>query len=224
MTEPTAGPSHSSGRKRIPEPSSFLKSPMKKRSKRTVLRSNEKNIAINLYKLLNEMTATYPFKMDIIEKIAEVMGISKRTVFNIIQEYKEKGKVSSPEIPKGKKTIFEKQDSFVLSAIKRKVHQFYLNKELPTVDKILTAVNEDPDLPSFCRSTFYQILKKLKFSYMKRSRKSILLERPDLMAWRTNYLLKIKDYRKQNRKIYYTDETWLNEGTFLLLISIYIFN
>lgn len=47
---------------------------------------------------------------------------------------------------------------------------------------------------------------------MKRDRKSILIERDDIVRWRRRYLTTIRDYRRQNRPIYYLDETWLNEG------------
>lgn len=48
--------------------------------------------------------------------------------------------------------------------------------------------------------------------YMKRDRKSVLIERDDIVRWRRKYLTTIKEYRRQNRPIYYLDETWLNEG------------
>ncbi|KRT80449.1 hypothetical protein AMK59_7684 [Oryctes borbonicus] len=46
---------------------------------------------------------------------------------------------------------------------------------------------------------------------MNRDRKSVLIERDDTIRWRRRYLMTIKDYHCQNR-IYYLDETWLNEG------------
>lgn len=200
MSEPTAGPS-------------FLASPPKKRPKHTQLTENEKTIAINVYKYVERSMPTYPYKEEVLRTTATIMGVSRSTIIRIINEYKTTGELSSPppNIPAHRK-IIDDLDDFVLSAIRRKVHQFYYNNELPTIDKVLAAVNEDDDLPTFTRSTMYRILKKLNFVYTKRSRRSIMLDRPDLMIWRREYLLKIKDYRKQNKKIYYTDETWVNEG------------
>ncbi|KAJ8919255.1 hypothetical protein NQ315_003838 [Exocentrus adspersus] len=48
--------------------------------------------------------------------------------------------------------------------------------------------------------------------YVKRNRKSILIERHDIVRWRLGYLNSIKEFRKENRPIYYLDETWVNEG------------
>lgn len=219
--EPTPGTSSSSQRKRIPSPPSFLQSPMKKRPKRIVLRSSEKTTVINIYKLLMKTVTSYPYKTDVVNQVSEVMGISKTTVNRFLSEYRKTGKVTSPQKSEASHVVIGKLDDFTLTAIKRKVHEFYFNNELPTVDKVLTAVNNDQDLPSFTRTTMYNILKKLKFKYVKRFRKSILLERPDLLAWRTKYLLKIKDFRKENRKIYYTDETWVNEGKFKLYFCLH---
>ena len=107
---------------------------------------------------------------------------------------------------------FEKIDSFVKEAIRMKVHGFFRRRELPTVDRVLQAVNDDDQLPNFKRTTFFKILKDLNFKYQKRSRKSILLENEELQCWRRNYLRKIAQFRQQGRKIFYTDETWVNTG------------
>lgn len=216
--EPTPGPSNPRKHRDI----NFLTSPIKKRLKRGDVSSNEKNIAINIYKYVERNTPTFPVKADIMKTTAEIMGVSIATITRILSEYKTTGAVSSPDRAKPKFEIIAKLDDFILSAIRRKVHQFYFNNELPTVDKVLKAINDDGDLPNFKRTTLFKIIRKLNFKFEKRSRKSILLDRPDLMIWRRNYLLKIKDFRKENRKIYYTDETWVNEGNFFYFEYFFI--
>lgn len=196
-----------------PSTSSLLSSPLKKRPKHSRLTRNEKTIAVNVFKYVERTMTTYPYKTEIVKATAEVMGTSQRTIVNLLREYKTSGKVSSP--PKhitANNAVIAKLDDFVLTAIRRKVHQFYYAGELPTVNKILNEVNNDEDLPTFSRSTIYRVMKKLNFAFQKRSRRSILLDRPDLQIWRRKYLLQIKDFRKENRKIYYLDETWVNEG------------
>ncbi|XP_072400478.1 uncharacterized protein [Diabrotica undecimpunctata] len=47
---------------------------------------------------------------------------------------------------------------------------------------------------------------------MKRCRQSSLIEKSEVVIWRRNYIKKIRQYRTEKRKIYYLDETWLNEG------------
>lgn len=61
------------------------------------------------------------------------------------------------------------------------------------------------------RSTLYKTLKNLGFSYNKRGRNSILLERPDIVVWRRKYLDEVKAARQNGTTIYYLDE-WVNAG------------
>ncbi|KAL4721072.1 hypothetical protein ACJJTC_018574 [Scirpophaga incertulas] len=86
--------------------------------------------------------------------------------------------------------------------------------ELPSLKKVLTDVKEDDTLPNFKRSfiRFHKILKHLKFKYMKRQRNNTLIDRDDIILWRRKYLQKIKQYREENRRIFYMDETWVNAG------------
>ncbi|KAJ8967987.1 hypothetical protein NQ317_017429 [Molorchus minor] len=48
--------------------------------------------------------------------------------------------------------------------------------------------------------------------YLKRSRKSVLIERDDIVSWRRDYLRSIKQFRREGRSIYFLDETWCDEG------------
>ena len=73
-------------------------------------------------------------------------------------------------------------------------------------------INDDDDLPNLKEKTVSRLLKDMKFKFMKRSRSAVLIERPDIIAWRHRYLRQIKLYRQANRKIYYLDETWVNAG------------
>ncbi|GFW44305.1 DDE_3 domain-containing protein [Trichonephila clavipes] len=50
------------------------------------------------------------------------------------------------------------------------------------------------------------------FTFEKRKRQAVLLERHDIILWRRNYLRKITELREKNAPIYYSDETWVNEG------------
>ncbi|XP_049883814.1 uncharacterized protein LOC126379181 [Pectinophora gossypiella] len=201
MDDPTPGPS-----REIAPP------PPKIRKRSQNLTANEKLIALNVHAYVEKSMSTYPFKREVDEITADIMRTSTRTIRNIIKEKRTMGTTSSPQKHKDIKKIVDKLDDFTLSAIRLKIHQYYFDGELPTIKKVLTAVNEDDNLPNFTLSTMYKIMKKLNFKYAKRSRKSVLLDRPDLQVWRIIYIHKISDYRKENKKIYYLDETWVNEG------------
>ncbi|XP_025192835.1 uncharacterized protein LOC112592888, partial [Melanaphis sacchari] len=66
----------------------------------------------------------------------------------------------------------------------------WFNRELPTLDKILTVVNEDKSLPNFSRTSLYRLMKSMEFEYAKRGRNSA----------------------EEGRQIYFLDETWVNAG------------
>jgi hypothetical protein len=61
---------------------------------------------------------------------------------------------------------------------------FVFRHELPTVDKVLTAVNEDTILGTYRRTTFYNLLKELHFKYVRRGRDSMLIDKDDIILWR----------------------------------------
>ncbi|KAJ4437935.1 hypothetical protein ANN_13874 [Periplaneta americana] len=80
------------------------------------------------------------------EKVAEMTGkltgVEKASVYRIRREAKmNDNKLKSPV--KFRKTVplLEKYDEFTKSAIRYKVHQFFFRQELPTLDKILAALN-----------------------------------------------------------------------------------
>lgn len=149
---------------------------------------------------------------DLIVDISRTTGIGQRTIQTTLGEYKKEGTVSSPNKKKVRPTILQKVDEFDKNAIRQKIHNFWRNREVPTITKMLIAINEDDSLPNLKRTSFQLILKDLQFEYVKRNRNSALLEREDLILWRRNYVLKIRHYRAQNRPIYYLDETWVNAG------------
>ncbi|RVE40924.1 hypothetical protein evm_014428, partial [Chilo suppressalis] len=137
-----------------PSCSCTFSSPKKKRTKSGPLRSNEKELVINVFKHVEETWPkdSYPYKSDIMNKSAEILGLSRATVYRLVKEKKSTGRISSPPPPPSKLSLVDTLDDMDKAAIRRKVHTFFFNKEMPTLTK------------------------------------------------------------GEGRTIYYTDETWLNEG------------
>ncbi|RVE51291.1 hypothetical protein evm_004095 [Chilo suppressalis] len=168
-----------------PGPSSCctFSSPKKKRTKSGPLRSNEKELVINVLKHVEETWPkdSYPYKSDIINKSAEILGISRATVYRLVKEKKStgRGRISSPPPPPFKVSLMDTWDDMDNAAIRRKVHTFFLIRRCPPLTK---------------------------------SRKNGLIERDDIVLWRIKYLNNIVKLRSEGRTIYYADETWPNEG------------
>lgn len=166
---------------------------------------------INLYKTKMLQQPTLRIK-EVVKIISKELGIGQRTTQSTIAEYKNEKTVRSPNKTKIRATFKEKIDDFERDAIRRKVHEFWFRKQLPTLDKIVIAVNENPGLNTYKRSTLHLIIRDLNFAYVKRGRNSALIEGEDIVLWRTKYIEDIRNYLSQGRTIYYLDETWVNAG------------
>lgn len=99
--------------------------------------------------------------------LSKELSIGETTISNTIVQYRNNKTVLSPNKTKMFKNITSKIDDFNQYAIRRKIHQFWINRELPTLDKMLTVINEDDTLPSFSRSSLYRLLKSMEFEYCK---------------------------------------------------------
>lgn len=93
-------------------------------------------------------------------KISNSSGIEHRTIQTTLSEYKTKGTVLSPNITKNRPTVLQKIDEFDKNAIRQKIRNFWRNREVPTITKMLIAINEDEILPNLKRSSFQKVLKK----------------------------------------------------------------
>lgn len=144
---------------------------------------------------------------EIVQRTSKMSGIGLKTVERTLAEYKTKGTISSPNKRKIRETIIQKTDDFDQNAIRQKVHSFWFNREIPTLNNILAAVNEDINLPNFSKTSLHRILKHLNFEYIKKNRNSALIERNDIVCWRQTYLNRIKHFRLSGIPIYYLDET-----------------
>lgn len=173
--------------------------------------SRQNTMIINIYKDMKLKSPSKPYKEMMVE-ISNITGIGRNSIVSIISEYKKTGTVTSPNKTRNKKCLFDSIDNLDRNALRQKVYSFWLRKEIPTIDKILHAVNEDPALPDFKRTSLYSLIKKLDFVFTKRKRCSVLTEREDLLVWRQNYLYDVRKYREEGHTVYYLDETWLNAG------------
>ncbi|XP_049861992.1 uncharacterized protein LOC126355670 [Schistocerca gregaria] len=184
--------------------------PPKKRAKKKSLSSSEKHMVLNVYKM--KLLHPEQSMSDIVSKTAAATGVGHSSVYRVISEYKAKHYLKSPKKGKVRQKLSESFDDFNTNATRRKVHEFFFHNDLPTIDKVLTVVNEDADLGSFRRTTFYKLLREMNFKCVQHGRYSMLIDRDNIILWRRLYLRTIKQLRDEGRPIYYLDETWLNAG------------
>ena len=90
-------------------------------------------------------------------RIHNELEIGVENICKIINKYLAMGFVKSPNRKcVCNNTQFGMLDNFDQTAIQLKVHKFFRRNEVPTIDKLLKEVNDDPRLPNFKRSTFHR--------------------------------------------------------------------
>jgi hypothetical protein len=58
-----------------------------------------------------------------------------------------------------------------------------------------------------------RIVKSLGFKWRKcQSKREILIDRADIVVWRSSYLVKIKEYREKGHPIFCIDESWVDSN------------
>lgn len=174
---------------------------------------NEKSVILNVYnyfKLLNPANTID----NIVEMSSRIMGYGKSTVYRVLKEEKSTNCLTSPKPRRGGRKKLGKVDldECFRNAVRRMVHSFFLNKQIPTLDKVLQAITDDPDLPTISRNKLWKLLHELNFKFEKVGRQSVLIDSDEIVCWRRDYLRRIKKLREEHKNIFYLDETWVNEG------------
>ncbi|KAH9375370.1 hypothetical protein HPB48_006538 [Haemaphysalis longicornis] len=101
---------------------------------------------------------------------------------------------------------------FTLCALRNIVHDLFRRNEPPTAQKIPEEFRRSEHLPSLPTWTIRRLLRDIGFVFEKRERNSMMIQRQDVLIWPQRYLRQIAEYRQQHRKVFYTDETWVNTG------------
>lgn len=104
----------------------------------------------------------------IIELVMTACGVGRRTVVETISHYKKTGNVYSPSKKRVKKTAITELQEEEIYAIRKHIDAFWERRELPTLAKILVAINEDINIPNMSMTTLRRVMKKMKFKYMQK--------------------------------------------------------
>jgi len=144
--------------------------------------------------------------------ISKLLGIRRRAVSNVIGEYNANKTVTSPCKTRIRTSFQDKFDDLQINAVRFRVHSFWFNKTIPTLDKILHVIKDDYTFPDISGINLHRLLKSMDFVYSKHRRNSALIEKDEIVLWRRRYLENIRKYREEGRHLYYLDETWINAG------------
>ncbi|XP_026813621.1 uncharacterized protein LOC113554117 [Rhopalosiphum maidis] len=184
--------------------------PVKKNRCGKVVQLEQKKKIIYLYMDLKQKEPDIKY-IDLKDKLSERSGIGIKTIMKTLSEYKSSGTISLPINNKKRLTVIEKVDDYSKNKIRKKIHEFWFSKKIPSLRKIIQVVKNDPDLPNISRTSFQRLLKDMQFEYSKTSSiNSALIERDDLVLCRRKYISTLRRYRQEGRTIYYLGETWVN--------------
>lgn len=84
-------------------------------------------------------------------------------MYKVLAEYKNNHEFAPPKPYKRPRKILDNIQEETKSLIRRTIHQFFFENELPMLDKILTKVNNNDELPNFKRTTLSTLIKELNF-------------------------------------------------------------
>ncbi|XP_045770001.1 uncharacterized protein LOC123870678 [Maniola jurtina] len=142
-------------------------------------------------------------------------GISKRTMSRIKSESRSIPPEEKLKSPKRRKKTGIKLcvDDFDRAVIHNTITEFYLQKKIvPTCNKLLVELRMRIPFPWGVR-TLQRVLKKLGYRWRRRhNKRSVLIEKPDIVFKRYHYLKKIREFRENNRNIFYVDERWVDNN------------
>lgn len=143
-----------------------------------------------------------------------ISGVSERTVTTITKECEVAASTSKKiSTPRKKRCQSNKiqLDDFDLCAIRTKIHQMYVvRKEVPTLGKLLAELKNDINFNGG-RTTLWKIIRQIGFRFKKcGSKRKLLMERYDIVAWRYRYLNILRQNRNEGRPIVYLDETYIH--------------
>lgn len=151
------------------------------------------------------------------ERAANYCKVSKITIKRIRSEGKStpaNEKLKTPGKKREKANTYKiKLDEFDRRVVVDVIRDFYTVKKIvPSCRKLLPVLNEKINFTGSVWSLRRE-LKIMGFRWKKcGSKRKILIERPDIVNWRFNYLKEIKKHRENNKKIFYLDETWIDSN------------
>jgi len=152
-------------------------------------------------------------KQELRNVLSKELAIAQRIVSKTIFDYEKYKRVSSRSKKQIRNNISDKLYESEKCTIRRIIHSFWFEKQIPTLDKIYARINAHEELPNFNKPTLCSLLRNyMGFEFVKRTDTSAVVEKDDIILLRRNYLEAIMKYRCDGRPIYYMGETCINIG------------
>lgn len=180
------------------------------RGKGSALNRQSRRIVYDVFQYFSRECKT----LEAYKKTAAATNTSVSTVQRIVKESK-----SSPFVvvfrtpgkrrPRGNPV--PDADDFDKGVIKRCIHNFHITeKELPTLEKLRAKLRADINFKG-SKTSLGRLIKKIGFKWKRtENNRNILIETSAIRLLRINYLQKLNEYRRNNRPIIYTGESYVH--------------
>lgn len=148
---------------------------------------------------------------NVAKMLCDATGIHASTIFRIRKGTQEGDQAEALQEKRTREKALNNDD---LSNIPRIVYDFFSKNLPPTAEMVLEVFVETyGEEKRVSLPTMRLALKTCGFKYRKtKVTRSLIMQEPRLIRWCEGYVLKIRAFRLEGRKIYYVDETWRNTG------------
>lgn len=182
----------------------------KKKSDRTVLKSQTREFVHRLYLYFNkenENKGLLKNPKKVTERVADALQISRHTVYRIMKE----SRSGQPIVTPGKRRPRQGPKTGLLdeSAVRNIIYSYYERKEWPTRLKLLRTLKK-ANVFHGEKSSLSTILNKLNFEWKKMNKRKLLIEKSDVVSARCTFLQKIT--LCDSEKVIFLGETCVNVG------------
>ena len=153
------------------------------------------------------------FALNILDQTVQATGVSKASVKRIRKSGQESGQAfETPTMKRPGARPRVMLDDFDVGAMRRMIHQMYIDGEHVTLDSIRSALEERIGI-SMSRSSARKNLLMNGFKFRKQDKRKQLIEKSDVVTARSAFLREMKKVRAavEQRRIIYLDETWFNQ-------------
>lgn len=175
----------------------MAESPCIKR-RRKHLTPEEKIMICNVYEGLRKRDPNSS-KSDTITLCSLLTKVNETSIYKCIRTTdKPEAASTKKEENRGRKKIIIDDDTRY--AIRRIAHSFFFRNEIPNVKKIAAAIESDNSMPKISRHVLLRTLREMKCRYLKRNRKSLLIEKPEVVLWRRDISKKSANFVEKGRK------------------------
>ncbi|PSN41320.1 hypothetical protein C0J52_20240 [Blattella germanica] len=105
-----------------------------------------------------------------------------------------------------------KSENFIIKIRKEAKRAKQLKDQGEHANKLLEKIKQRIHFPWGAKSLI-RVLKSIGFKWRRcRSKRQILIEKPSIVQWCHEFLIKMKDLRESGKEIFYLDETWLDSN------------